>query len=152
MSRQLHLQPSKRLLLWPISLNIQSDVGQPLREKSYHPLIAPVRTAGVNLPQWKHCPLISFYIHSTHHNMVHYLNLCSAYNLNCVHKGDKWKTPFQTPSEHYEYQVMPYGLANTPLVFQGFMNEIIYDFVSNFVLIYTDAILIYSSSLPEHKH
>ncbi|KAL0186690.1 hypothetical protein M9458_018360, partial [Cirrhinus mrigala] len=38
------------------------------------------------------------------------LNLRSAYNLFHIRKGDEWKTAFVTPSGHYKYRVMPYGL------------------------------------------
>ncbi len=43
------------------------------------------------------------------------LDLLSAYNLVHIREGDEWKTAFITPSGHYEYHVIPYGLSN----FQG---------------------------------
>lgn len=52
------------------------------------------------------------------------LDLRSAYNLIRIREGDEWKTAFITTRGHYEYQVMPYGLANSPAVFQSFINEI----------------------------
>ena len=58
---------------------------------------------------------------------------------------------FVTTSGHYEYQVMPFGLANAPAVFQGFMNEVLREFLNNFVVVYIDDILVYSSSLSEHR-
>ncbi|KAK3520772.1 hypothetical protein QTP70_032340 [Hemibagrus guttatus] len=51
------------------------------------------------------------------------LNLRSAYNLIWIREGDEWKTAFVTPTGHYEYLVMPYGLVNAPSVFQDFMHE-----------------------------
>lgn len=42
------------------------------------------------------------------------LDLRSAYNLVRICKWDEWKTAFSTASGHYHYNVMPYGLVNTP--------------------------------------
>ncbi|KAL0146841.1 hypothetical protein M9458_057780 [Cirrhinus mrigala] len=73
------------------------------------------------------------------------LDLRSAYNLVRIRRGDEWKTAFITPSGHYEYLVMPYGLANAPSVFQNFMNTIFQEYINHFVIVY-----IYSPSLTEH--
>ncbi|KAK3570309.1 hypothetical protein QTP86_017170 [Hemibagrus guttatus] len=77
------------------------------------------------------------------------LDLHSAYNLLRIRRGDEWKTAFITPSGHYEYLVMPYGLSNAPSVFQSFMNEIFQDMLHRFTIVYID-ILIYSPNLSEH--
>ncbi|KAI2644715.1 Retrotransposon-derived protein PEG10 [Labeo rohita] len=78
------------------------------------------------------------------------LDLRSAYNLIRIKEGDVWKTAFLTTRGHYEYQVMPYGLANAPAVFQSFINEILKEFMNKFVIAYIDDILIYSKTETEH--
>ncbi len=78
------------------------------------------------------------------------LDLRSAYNLIRICEGDEWKTAFLTTMGHYEYRVMPYGLANAPAVFQSFINEIFRDLLNQCVVAYIDDILIYSKSEPEH--
>ncbi len=74
------------------------------------------------------------------------LDLRSAYNLIRIKEGDEWKTAFLTTRGHYEYQVMPYGLANSPAVFQSFINDIFRDLLNQYVVAYIDDILIYSKS------
>ncbi|KAK3563121.1 hypothetical protein QTP86_016357 [Hemibagrus guttatus] len=80
------------------------------------------------------------------------LDLRSAYNLIRIGEGDEWKTAFVTPTGHYEYLVMPYGLANAPSVFQDFIHEVLWEFLHRFVLVYINDILIYSRNLAEHRH
>ncbi|KAL0183534.1 hypothetical protein M9458_019230, partial [Cirrhinus mrigala] len=75
------------------------------------------------------------------------LDLRSAYKLVRIRAGDEWKTAFVTPTRHYEYWVMLYGLSISPSVFQMFMNEVFL----HFVVVYTDDILIYSRDLAEHR-
>ncbi len=80
------------------------------------------------------------------------LDIRSTYNLIGIREGDEWKTAFVTPTGHYEYLVMPYGLVNAPSVFQGFMHEVLQEYLHRFVLVYIYDILIYSRSLAEHRH
>ncbi|MGL4472165.1 MAG: reverse transcriptase family protein, partial [Aeromonas hydrophila] len=63
------------------------------------------------------------------------LDLRSAYNLVRIRKGDEWKTAFITPSGHYQYRVMPYGLSISPAVFQGFMNEVFRPYLQRYVMV-----------------
>ncbi|KAK3559209.1 hypothetical protein QTP86_005190 [Hemibagrus guttatus] len=80
------------------------------------------------------------------------LDLRSAYNLIRIREGDEWKTAFVTPTGHYEYLVMPYGLANARSMFQDFIHEVLREFLHRFILVYIDDILIYSWNLAEHRH
>ncbi|KAK3557354.1 hypothetical protein QTP70_026572 [Hemibagrus guttatus] len=79
------------------------------------------------------------------------LDLRSAYNLIRIKEGDEWKIAFLTTRGHYEYRVMPYGLANAPAVFQSFINEIFRDIMNKYVVAYINDILIYSKSEEEHQ-
>ncbi len=45
---------------------------------------------------------------------------------------------------------MPFGLSNSPAVFQALVNDVLRDMVDQFIYVYLDDILIFSSSLQEH--
>ncbi|CAJ0944248.1 unnamed protein product [Ranitomeya imitator] len=59
------------------------------------------------------------------------IDLRGAYNLVRIRQGDEWKTAFNTPEGHFEYLVMPFGLANAPSVFQSFMHDIFHSLLRN---------------------
>ncbi|KAL0198466.1 hypothetical protein M9458_007006, partial [Cirrhinus mrigala] len=55
------------------------------------------------------------------------LDLRNAYHLVRIREGDEWKTAFNTPRGHFEYLVMPFGLSNSPAVFQALVNDVLRD-------------------------
>jgi hypothetical protein len=74
------------------------------------------------------------------------IDLRDAYNLVEVKEGNEWKTTFCTRDGHFEYPVMPFELTNVPAVFQHMMNDIFWEYLDHFVVIYLDDILIYSTN------
>ena len=72
------------------------------------------------------------------------LDLTSAYHQMRIKEGDKWKTAFWTRYGDFKYQVMPFGLFNTPVSFQGYINTILAKKFDIFVIVYLDNILIYT--------
>ena len=78
------------------------------------------------------------------------LDLKAGYNLIRIKKGDEWKTAFRSRYGHYEYSVMPFGLANAPATFQNMMNKIFKDMIDHGVVIYLDDIHIYCRSEEDH--
>ncbi|SOV09702.1 uncharacterized protein UDID_19291 [Ustilago sp. UG-2017a] len=78
------------------------------------------------------------------------LDLRAAYNLIRIAKGDEWKTAFGTQLGLYEYLVMPFGLANAPAHFQSFINDIFWDIIGVYVVVYLDYFLIFSDTEELH--
>ena len=74
------------------------------------------------------------------------LDLTSAYHQIRIKEGDEWKTAFRTRYGHCEYQVMLFGLSNTPTSFQGYINKILVERLNIFVIVYLDDILIYTEN------
>jgi hypothetical protein len=48
------------------------------------------------------------------------------------------------------FLVMPFGLTNAPAIFWNLMNDVLYDYLDRFVVVYLDDIVIYTKSLDEH--
>ena len=78
------------------------------------------------------------------------LDLRNAYHLIRIREGDECKTGFNTPSGHYEYLVMPFGLTNASAVFQALINDVLREFLNQFVFVYLDDILIFSPDQDSH--
>ncbi len=60
------------------------------------------------------------------------LDLRNAYHLVRIREGDEWKTAFNTPRGHFVYLVIPFGLSNSPAVFQALVNDVLRDMVDQF--------------------
>ena len=71
------------------------------------------------------------------------LNLTSAYHQMRIREGDEWKMAFKTWYDHFEYQMMSFGLSNASASFQGYINKILAKKLDVFVIVYLDDNLIY---------
>ena len=62
------------------------------------------------------------------------------------------KLAFVTRYGLFEYTVLPLGLCNAPSTFQRLMNSIMGEYIDDFVLVYLDDILVFSTTEHEYEH
>src|SRR5438045_9757805 len=79
------------------------------------------------------------------------IDLKDAYHRLHIKSSNQWKTAFRTRYGHYEYQVLPFGLANALATFQAYINKALSGLLDVFCVVYLDDILIYSQAGESHE-
>nr|CAI5824178.1 unnamed protein product [Callosobruchus analis] len=77
------------------------------------------------------------------------LDLAQGFHQVPMHPDSVDKTAFITPDGHYEYLRVPFGLANSPAVFQRVINKMLGQLRYGEVLAYIDDLLIPSATEEE---
>ncbi|CAF4831682.1 unnamed protein product [Pieris macdunnoughi] len=78
------------------------------------------------------------------------LDMASGFHQIPIDESSIHKTGFVTPEAHYEYLKMPYGLCNSPTVYQRIINNTLRKFIeAGNVLVYIDDVLIVSMSIDD---
>nr|GEY25790.1 putative reverse transcriptase domain-containing protein [Tanacetum cinerariifolium] len=78
------------------------------------------------------------------------INLRSGYHQLRVWKEDIPKTMFRTRYDHYEFQVMSFGLTNIQAIFMDLMIRVCKPYLDKFIIVFIDDILIYFKRKEEH--
>lgn len=78
------------------------------------------------------------------------LDMASGFHQILIDEASVHKTGFVTPEGHYKYLKMPFGLCNSPTVYQRIGNETLRRFIeAGQVLVYIDDVLIMSMTVSE---
>ncbi|GJR83299.1 putative reverse transcriptase domain-containing protein [Tanacetum coccineum] len=79
------------------------------------------------------------------------IDLRSGYHQLRIKEEDIPTTAFRTRYGHFEFQVMPFGLSNAPIVFTDLMNCVCKPYIDKFIIVFIDDILVYSKDEEEHE-
>ena len=60
------------------------------------------------------------------------------------------KTAFPTPSGHYHFHRLPYGLSNSPASFPRLMDVVLRDLTGTECWIFLDDLIVFSDTIEEH--
>jgi len=78
------------------------------------------------------------------------IDLKSGYWQVELDEESRQYTAFASPIGLFEFNVMPFGLKNSPMTFQRLMEEVVRGYVGEFVEVYLDDIIIHSPDFPSH--
>ena len=81
------------------------------------------------------------------------IDLWSRYHQLRVKELDIQKTAFRSRYGHYEFLDMPFGLTKAPAAFMSLMNMVFNAYLTSFIIVLLDDILVYSNNEEDHvKH
>jgi hypothetical protein len=58
---------------------------------------------------------------------------------------------FRTRYENYKYKILFFGLTNSPVIYQRYINNVLFDYLDDFYTAYLDDIFIYSDNVFKYE-
>jgi transposase InsO family protein len=92
-----------------------------------------------------------------HSTVFSVIDISSAYHHIALSEDSKQYTAFTTPSgRRYQYKRLPFGLTDAPAVWQGFLEQLLFDpsrtgFTRRTLSAYMDDVVLYSPSPEQHS-
>lgn len=124
----------------------------PKKDKSFRPVIDFRRVNDVTVDDHYPLPVLSDLLMSLGrgNKIFSSLDLLSGYWQVPLAPKSREVTAFSTPSGHYEWLRMPFGLKSAPLTFQRMINSIFTGLLGKTVFAYLDDIIIASKDQESH--
>jgi hypothetical protein len=79
------------------------------------------------------------------------LDIKQAFHRIKIHLNSEELTTFQTWFRVYKYKVLPFRLTNSLVIYQRYINNVLFDYLDDFCTAYLDNILIYLNNKLDHK-
>ena len=87
-----------------------------------------------------------------HNHFLSAIDIASGYHQVRLTKDVSEKNAFITRYGLFEYTVLLLRLCNAPLIFQSLMNSVMEKYIDDFVLVYLNDILVFSTFEHEHEY
>ena len=78
------------------------------------------------------------------------LDATSGFHAISLHEATQHLTTMITPSGNFSFKVLPFGLRNSPAVYQRFMNSVFAGINWKYCLIFVDDCCVFSRTFDEH--
>src|SRR5947207_2357922 len=93
----------------------------------------------------KNCYFISFIIEIMNQikDIKYFIkfNIYNIFNHIYIAKENEYKIVFHIKYNHFKYLIILFNLCNASIIFQFYINDILYEFLNEFYIIYLDNIL-----------
>ena len=124
----------------------------PKPDGSFRPVVDYRKLNERTIPDRLPLPVISDILHSlgTENRYFSTIDIKSAFWQIELEEGSKDMTAFSTPTGHYRFKRMPFGLSNSPLTYMRLMNMVLHGLIGNTANVFLDDILITSKTAEEH--
>ncbi len=77
-------------------------------------------------------------------------NIFKTFNWIWIKEKNEWKIIFHIQLKHYKYLIMFFDLINALVTFQIFVNNVLWCYLNQFIIVYLNNILVYSKMKKEH--
>ena len=106
----------------------------------------------ITIPDANPLPMINEALDQVSHGKIFsQIDLVGAYHQMRIKEEDCHKTAIRTRYGSFEWRVLCFGLMNAPAAFTRLLSSLLSELHGECLILYLDDILVYSSSVEEHK-